>query len=243
MLKASNNLIKDLKKQKRENGSLLFLDNIKIIKDAISNGIKPKIILVENEKLNLWGDIYDVFLVDRKTIEQLSDCKTPQGVLCIAEYIQDIDLELPKTNFIVMDNLQDPGNVGTLIRTATACGFKHIFLIDSVNPTNSKLIRSSVGTIFQSKIISVSKSKFIDYATKNKLKLLKADMSGENIFKCNFNDIIGVVVGNEGQGVSKEISEICCKTVSIPMEKGVESLNAAISGAIIMYQIYSKSLK
>ena len=132
MLKASINLIKDLKKQKRENSSLLFLDNVKIITDAISGGIQPKIILVEKEFLNKWGNICPVYLVDKKTIEQLSDCKTPQGVLCIAEYIQDIEMSTPNTNFLVIDGLQDPGNVGTLIRTATACGFKKIFLIDKI---------------------------------------------------------------------------------------------------------------
>ena len=243
MLKASINLIKDLKKQKRENSSLLFLDNVKIITDAISGGIQPKIILVEKESLNKWGNICPVYLVDKKTIEQLSDCKTPQGVLCIAEYIQDIEMSTPNTNFLVIDGLQDPGNVGTLIRTATACGFKKIFLIESVNPTNSKVVRSSVGTIFKSKIISLSRKDFIDFASKNNLYLLKADMKGENLFETKFNQIVGVVVGNEGQGVSKEISEICKKSISIPMERGVESLNVAISGAIIMYQIYSKSFK
>lgn len=241
MLKASLNLIKDLKKQKRENSSLLFLDNIKIINDAIHGGVKPKIILVENESLNTWGEICPVYLVDKKTIEQLSDCKTPQGVLCIAEYTQDIEITKPKTNFLVLDGLQDPGNIGTLIRTATACGFKKIFLIESVNPTNSKVVRSSVGTIFKSKILSLSRKDFIDFATINNLYLLKADMQGENLFKTQFTQNVGVVVGNEGQGVSKEISKICKKSISIPMEKGVESLNVAISGAIIMYQIYATS--
>lgn len=242
MLRANNNLIKDLKKQKRENSSLLFLDNIKIIKDAISNGVKPKLILIENEKLNFWGDICPILLVDKKTIEQLSDCRTPQGVLCVAEYIQDIDLTIPKSNYLVIDGLQDPGNVGTLIRTATACGFSDIFLINSVNISNSKLIRSSVGTIFQTKIISTTRDKFINFAKEKKLKLLQADMNGENLFTSKFDKNIGLVVGNEGQGVSEEISKICYKSISIPMEKNVESLNVAISGAIIMYQIYAKSL-
>ena len=70
-----------------------------------------------------------------------------------------------------------------------------------------------------------------------KLKLLKADMNGDNIFDLKIDEQIGVVIGNEGQGVSKEIASICTKVVKIPMKEGVESLNASISGAIIMYQI------
>lgn len=241
MQKASINQIKDLKKQKRENSSLLFLDNIKIINDAIGAGIKPKLILVDKEELNIWKNV-PTFLVERKTIEQLSDCKTPQGVLCIAEYLQHVDIEVPKTNFLVIDTLQDPGNVGTLIRTAVACGFKYIYLLDSVKITNSKLIRSSVGTIFEANIFSLSKEQFVNFAKENNLTIYKADMNGTNVFKTSLEKISGVALGNEGQGVSDLVSSVCSKTLSIPMEKGVESLNVAVSGAIIMYQIYNSSL-
>ena len=88
MQKATANLIKELKKQKR-NGDLLFLDNIKIIKDALAGGLKAKYILVEKEELNTF-DNDNVLLVGSKTIEQLSDSKTPQGVVCVADYSQHI---------------------------------------------------------------------------------------------------------------------------------------------------------
>ncbi len=247
MLRLSINQLKNLKKQKRENRFLLFLDNIKIIKDAIASGLKPITIIVEKEELNEWGDICPIYLADRKTIEQLSDSKTPQGVVCLTEYLPHM-VEKPKTNFLVVDALQDPGNVGTLIRTATACGFDYVYLIDSVSPTNNKLIRSSVGTIFQNNIISLSRNDFIKKAKEWKLHLLKADTNGADIFETDFekmtkNDFLGLVIGNEGQGVSKEISTLCQHTVRIPMKEGVESLNASISGAIIMYQIAKSNLK
>lgn len=235
LAKAPNSLIKDLKKQKRDKSSLLFLDNFKIIKDAISAGQKPQCILVSDESLNVWKDQL-VYKVDYQTIEQLSDSKTPQGVVCLIDYLQHI-VEKPKTNFLVVDGLQDPGNVGTLIRTATACGFEYVYLLDSVNVTNSKLVRSSVGTIFQSKIMSLTKEDFCKLAKEWNLTLVMADMDGENIFKSSFEGIVGVVVGNEGKGVCEKIANLCSKTVKIPMKDGVESLNASISGAIIMYEI------
>ena len=237
MQKASNNLIKDLKKQKRENSYLLFLDNIKIINDSLKKGIKPIYILCESDKAYLFKDYEDiVYLVERKVIEQLSDSKTPQGVLCIAEYTPHI-VEMPKTNFLVIDGLQDPGNVGSLIRTACACGFDSAYLIDSVKVTNSKLIRSSVGTIFNINVAELARKDFVKFAKINKLNLIKADMNGQNIFNYKTTDCVGVVVGNEGQGVSKEISDLCRNTVSIPMQNDVESLNAAVSGSIIMYEL------
>lgn len=241
MQRLSNSQFKNLKKQKHENRFLLFLDNTKIIKDAIAGGLEPKLLLVEKEEYNLWGDKYPVYLCDRKMMEQLSDSKTPQGVLCLVEYIQDV-VEKPKTNFLVLDGLQDPGNVGTLIRTATACGFETIYLLDCVHVTNPKLIRSSVGTIFSSKNIEVSRDEFIKLTKKWDLHLIKADMNGENVFKADFeklnkNGFLGVVVGNEGQGVSKDLSKLCKYNISIPMKNNVESLNASVSGSIIMYQI------
>ena len=242
MLRAENNLIKELKKQKRENDSLLFLDNFKIIKDAIAGGLQPKYIFVDDEKNNVFADCNcPVYKVDRHIIEQLADSKTPQGVVCIAEYTQHI-VEEPKTNFLVLDRLQDPGNVGTLIRTAFACGFEYIYLLDSVKPTNSKLVRSTVGTIFNTKIISMTSEDFIEKAKQWNLNLLVADMDGENIFTFENKDKIGLIVGNEGQGVSDKLIEICSHKVRIPMKQGVESLNAAISGAVIMYQIAKNNL-
>ena len=237
MLKASANFIKLLKKQKRENSCLFFLDNVKIIKDALSGGLKPKFILVDNENKNYFDkNVCPIYKVDSKTIEVLSDCKTPQGVLCIVEYIPHI-VEKPKTNFLVLDELQDPGNVGTLIRTGIACGFDYVYLVSSVKPTNSKVVRSSVGTIFKSHVISLSKEQFIHYAKEWKLNLIATDMNGENIFKFNSKGICGLIIGNEGQGISDDLASLCSHTVKIPMNAGVESLNASISGAIIMYEL------
>ena len=141
-----------------------------------------------------------------------------------------------------MDGLQDPGNVGTLIRTAKACGFEYIFLLDSVKKQNEKLIRSSVGAVFDSKVYEMTKAEFISFAKKNKLKLLMTDMDGENIFDFQCDNLIGVVVGNEGNGVCEEIEKICERKVKIPMKEGIESLNAGVSGSIVMYEINKRKI-
>ncbi len=236
MKDASKNFIASLKKQKHEDKFLLFLDNVKIIKDAIANGtIKPIYVLTSLDQLPFTykGEVYKV---DDRTIEQLSNTKTPQKVLCIA-YLTQHNVVLPKTNFLVLDGLQDPGNVGTLIRTAKASGFETIFLVNSVRKQNDKLIRSSVGAVFDSKVYEMTRQEFIDYAKKNKLKLIMTDMNGENVFETKIDDLVGVVVGNEGQGVCDEIASLCYKTIRIPMKAGIESLNAGVSGSIVMYEL------
>lgn len=242
MERASKNFISNLKKQKRENKSLLFLDNVKIIKDSLAKGvIVPQCILTSLPELPFSVDTEKIFLVDDKTIEQLADTKTPQNVLCIA-YLTQYVVEEPKTNFLVLDGLQDPGNVGTLIRTAFASGFEYVFLLNCVKRNNSKLIRSSVGAVFDSKVFEMTREEFVKFSKVHNLKLICSDMNGENIFDFadhlnNQENCLGVVVGNEGQGVSAEIEKLCFKTVKIPMKDGIESLNAGVSGSIIMYEI------
>lgn len=259
MENTSKNFIANLKKQKHENKALLFLDNVKIIRDALKNKtIKAQYILTslsdkEFESLEIDCTDVQVFHTDTRNIEMLADTKTPQKVLCIA-YLTQYVVETPKTNFLVLDSLQDPGNVGTLIRTAKACGFEYIFLLDSVRRQNEKLVRSSVGAVFDSKVYEMTKAEFADFAKTNDLCLVMTDMDGENIFDFVENlhknqsaklgdkrsakkTVLGVVVGNEGAGVCKEIELLCKFKVKIPMKAGIESLNAGVSGSIIMYEI------
>ncbi len=242
MEKASINLIKETKKQIRENRHLLFLDNPKIINDAIkSNKIKPLIAFVVDEDM---GKDFPckTYLTTKKTIEDFSDVKTPQGVCVLVEYIQHI-VKKPKTNFLVLDTIQDPGNAGTLIRTALATGFDTVIMLDSVRVTNSKLVRSTVGAVFGLEIYEMTKKEFVSYLNEWNIPLIKADMGGENLFEAQIDEQIGVVVGNEGNGVSDEISALCSKTIRIPMNKGIESLNAGVSGSIIMYQINKNKIE
>ena len=247
MENASKNFISNLKKQKHENKALLFLDNVKIIRDALKNKtIRPEYLLtslsdVEFSKLEIDCKNIQSYHTDARSIEMLSGTKTPQKVLCIA-YLSQYVAGTPKTNFLVLDGLQDPGNVGTLIRTAKACGFEYIFLLDSVKKQNEKLIRSSVGAVFDSKVYEMTKAEFISFAKKNKLKLLMTDMDGENIFDFQCDNLIGVVVGNEGNGVCEEIEKICERKVKIPMKEGIESLNAGVSGSIVMYEINKRKI-
>ena len=234
--KASTNLIKVVKKQIRENRHLLFLDNPKIIKDAIaSKNFKPLIAFTSNE--NKFFDFpCKTYLTTDKVIESLADVKTPQGVCVMVEYIQDI-VKRPVNNFLVLDQIQDPGNAGTLIRTALATGFDTVIMLDSVKVTNPKLVRSSVGAVFGVNIYEMTKEEFVNLAKKWNISLLMADMDGENLFNMNIENQVGVVIGNEGNGVSDEIASLCSLAIKIPMKSGIESLNAGVSGSIIMYQI------
>ncbi len=238
MQKASKTLVKNLKKQKRENDFLLFLDNYKIIKDAINSGIKPKLALITKDFNQMAFDC-ETFVADESLLKELTDVKTPQNVCVIVEYTQDV-LKTPKNHFLVLDGLQDPGNVGTLIRSALASGMERVFILSGVKPTNSKLVRSSAGAIFQIPIHAMEREDFCNFALKEKLNLIYADMQGKDIFSYSAKKPVGIVVGNEGNGVSKQLRNICEESVAIPMHSGIESLNAGVSGSIIMFELTKK---
>lgn len=245
--KASGELVKKLKKQKRENHFLLFLDNQKIIRDAIAQGAKPIMALATSA--DLLADITpssscEQYLTTIDVISALSDVKTPRGVVVMLEYTQFSNFvenpKIPKGDFLVLDGIQDPGNAGTLIRSALAAGEECVFILDGVSPTNPKLIRSSAGAIFNIPVYSLSRADFVKLAVKNNLKLAMTDMDGENVFDFKPTSQIGIVVGNEGQGVSDEIEKISSIKLTIPMKKGIESLNAGVSGSVVMFEIASK---
>lgn len=239
-----NLIIKSLKKQKLKNRFLLFLDNVKTIKEAFDFGLTCETILIEKEKLEkhkvFLEEKCDIFVVSNDIIKEFSTTKTPQGIIAVFKF-ENKNIVVPKKNFLVLDGLQDAGNIGTLLRSAIGANFKDVFLVDCASITNDKLIRSSMSAIFRLNTYELSRDSFITFAKQNKLNLVACDMQGENIFKTNnFSEQVGLVLGSEGQGLSKEIKQICKKSVSIPMENNLESLNVGVAGAIIMFEINNK---
>lgn len=238
-----NDLIKEIKDIRDNPVDKLFLDNPKTIIEALKTGKKLEVLLLSSKKYEEIISKYPIFgenyqLVGENIIDSLSSTKTPQGVVAVFDFLEEEPINL-SDNFICLDNLQDPGNLGTIIRSASGTSFKNIFLINSVNPLNQKVVRSSMGGIFKERFKNFnSAQEFIEFAKQNNLKYVVADMDGENIFKSKIGfSPIGVVVGSEGQGVSDILRKNAEKLVSIPMKNGLESLNAGVSCSIIIYSI------
>lgn len=232
----NNIIIKEILKNVKD---YVLLDTIKLINEALENDVYIEKIFIEEGKQfpQLPNKIKsEIFFVSRNIIELFSNVKTNIGIIAIAKYKPKPFSKLD-TNFLVLDNVQDPGNVGTLLRSALGANFKTVFLIDCAKITNDKTFRSSVGSIFKLNLFELSKNEFIELHKKNKFRLLCADMNGENIFETKITKQIGLVLGNEGQGVSEEIRNLCERSISIPMQNKLESLNVSVSGSIIMYFI------
>ncbi len=232
-----NSLVKlavSLKEKKnREAENLLLIESEKLVLDAINSGFLPYKIFTLNDKFGAREG--DLVKVTREVMDKITDLKNVQ-VAAIFHYKFNENIKKNNGNFLVLDNIQDPNNLGAIIRSAAAFDFKSIYKIGGVDSYNSKVIRSSMGNLFKVSIIESSYDE-IDKLAKEK-EIFIADLDGESIDKCTFSEgKTGIVIGNEGNGISDEILNLNLKKINIPMANKVESLNAAVSASVIMYEV------
>ena len=231
----ANETYKNLLKLKKDK-SYLFLDNPKLIFEAEKAGYNIEYILKTDKVENLFD--YEVIEFSESLFKTFSTTCASQGLIAVVKN-KEQKLKKPSGNFLVLDGLQDPGNVGTIIRSALGANFLDIYLVDCVNILNEKLVRSSMGAIFKTNLMEVDKKQFVEFYNNNlkTYNLVCADMNGENLFESKEKDFLGIVLGNEGNGISEDIKKLCNKSIKIPMQNDLESLNVAIAGGIIMYYL------
>ena len=171
----------------------------------------------------------------------VSDTKTPQGILAVVrrmEYTaEDILGETP--HVLVLENIQDPGNLGTIFRTAEAAGATGIVLSkDCVDLYNPKVIRSTMGAIFRIPFIYTDDLKgTIDELKREGITVYAAHLKGENSYDMeDYKTACAFLIGNEGNGLTEETAACADRKILIPMEGGAESLNAAVASAVLMFE-------
>lgn len=171
--------------------------------------------------------------ISLSTMEKISDTQTPQGILLVVrQKFSSLEEVLAKKIIAVLDGVQDPGNVGTILRTAAAFDCSVILLEGSAEIFNPKVVRSSMGAIFYLPIVKLSREEFLNLRG---VEILAAavDSSAEIYYQHNFNKHSAIVFGSEAVGVSKKILDNARK-IFIPMNGHAESLNVATSAAIIL---------
>ena len=244
-----NELVKHIRKLRdkkyRDEAGEFIVEGTKMIEEAVRENAKIKMIVV-CEELNqnpLRKEILykiakeKIIYVNDKIFKVLTDVTTPQGILAVIEKSKDNEIDFSKDLFLVLDNIQDPGNMGTILRTADSVLLTQIIVpkgnADCYNP---KVVRSTMGAIFRVKVIEVENlAKTIKEMKKHKIQILATDLAtDETIYDVSYKKS-AIVIGNEGNGVSKEVLELADKKIKIPMPGKTESLNAAVATGIILY--------
>ena len=208
-----------------------IVEGIKPVKECIAAGCQiDRIICVEGLENAFDG----ATVVSEGVFKSISSEKTPQGVLAVVQ-LPKLSLKSPKKACLLLDCLQDPGNLGTVIRTANAAGYEDIYLINCTDPYSPKAVRASMSGIFFVNIYQGSREEILNAL--NGVPLVCADMNGENVFDFNPPELFCLCIGNEGSGLSDEVKSLASYIVSIPMRESCESLNAAVSAGIAMYAL------
>ena len=253
-----NDIIKNIKKLKekkyRDERKEFIVEGIKLIQEAIDENAKIKMIVVCEECLKeetIEAKIlyqiakYNCIYVTPKVFATITDVKNPQGILAIIEMENTEDVIKYNEDIIfVLDGIQDPGNLGTILRTLDSAGLSQLIVSkDTVDAYNPKVVRSTMGAIFRVKVIeSNDLSRTIRNIKKHKFETVVTSLdTNESIYDIDYSKKI-IVIGNEANGVSKEIMGIADLKMKIPMLGKTESLNAAVATSIIAYEYVRRKI-
>ena len=241
MITSKNNpLVKETATLKDKKGRKLLgaflVEGRKMAEECLLSGMTiEKIFVREGLELGLPVDEEKIVVVSEDVLRQLSDEKTPQGVVCRVK-IPTRPLCAPKGNCLFLDGVADPGNMGAIIRTANAAGYEEIYLTkECTDPYSPKSVRASMSGVFFTKLYSAEREEILSTLKNAGVALIVADMGGENVFNFAPNSPFALVIGNEANGVSATVKEAADRTIRIPMRSSQESLNAAVAAGISMY--------
>ena len=254
-----NEIIKNVRKLKekkyRDLNNEYIVEGVKMIKEAILEDAKIKLIVVCEENANsgaidkkLLYEIakYECIYVSKKVFDLITDVQTPQGMLAVIEKENSEDkIDFAEDVIVVLDGIQDPGNLGTILRTIDSVGLKQVIVsketADSYNP---KVVRSTMGAIFRVKVIeSNNLLDTLKNMKKHKYKIMATSLETDNsIYDVDYNKKV-IVIGNEANGVEKEILDIADEKIKIPMLGKTESLNASVATAVILYEYIRNKIK
>ncbi|MDE6025763.1 MAG: 23S rRNA (guanosine(2251)-2'-O)-methyltransferase RlmB [Lachnospiraceae bacterium] len=217
------------------------------VKDGVKDGVTNSIIRAAKKQ-----DVIISFVAKEK-LDQMSETKKHQGVIAICaayEYsdIEDIFAkaeEKGEAPFIfILDEIEDPHNLGAIIRTANLCGAHGVIIPKRrASGLTATVVKASAGAINYTPVVKVTNiAKTIEELKERGMWFACADMDGEVMYKCNLTGAIGIVIGNEGSGVSRLVKEKCDYVVSIPMKGDIDSLNASVAAGVLAYEVVRQNM-
>ena len=224
-----------LNRSERNKTKLFIAEGQRIVEDAVSANVAEYIFVSDNYS----GTEYDlpVYKVSDKMFAALSDTETTQGIIAVCRMTDYNIEETACDTLLVCDGVSDPGNLGTLIRTAECSGVGGVVLLKgTVDPYSPKVVRSTMGSVFRVPLYFAQVQDLATHLSDYAIVATVLDGS-KDLYDIEFPKKTAVVVGNEAHGVSKEVADMAQIRTLIPMCGNSESLNASVAGSIVMYEI------
>lgn len=249
-----NNYFKTLKKLKEKRHRVkegkFLVEGLRIVEEAIKAKAEIEAVVVSRDEEDKFTDILDmirekckVVVLSESLFKELGSTENPQGIIAVVS-IPKKEKGLKGDFYILLDRIQDPGNLGTIIRTAHAAGADGILLRKgTVDVYNDKSIRSTMGSIFYIPVFEDIDDESLLHYKEEGYKIVVSSLAAENnFFEVNLKEKVIIVVGNEANGVAKEVEDLSDIRVKIPMPGNAESLNAAIAASVMIYEKVRQNL-
>jgi RNA methyltransferase, TrmH family len=215
----------------------LVIEGIKIVSEVCSQ-IMPKVLFTYDESFLLKNiQAEKIFLVNETIMKKISGMQSPEGL--VAEIAMPKPASLNGMRYVVaLDSINDPGNLGTLLRTALALGWQGVFFVgEGCDPFNEKALRAAKGATFRLPLAWGNWEELQKLVVDNQWQPIAADLQGSDLKDLTIPEKVLLVLGNEARGVSENVQRFC-QPASISMSKDMESLNVAIAGGIMMYILH-----
>lgn len=228
------------KKYRLEEKKVLIVGN-NLVADVAKTAIIDTLITTNEDLINDYPKAKNSILVSIEVMKKITNVESPSELACIIEYhpkeIKD------KNCVLILDNISDPGNLGTIIRSANAFNFDLIIFSENcTDPFNEKALRASKGSIFFIPMLTLSENEISLFLKQNKLNLYLPDIEGENVANVKFDKPFALILSSEAHGPSDFFKNIS-KKITIPIKKDIDSLNVAIAGSICMYLSRTSNVK
>lgn len=253
-----NELIKHVRKLKdkkyRDENNEYIIEGVKLIEEAVKERAKIKKIIICDETTrtyeiptNIMLEIakYECIYVTNRIFNLITEVANPQGIMAVIEKgSKENEIDFSQDIIVALDDVQDPGNLGTILRTIDSIGLTQVIVSkETVDAFNPKVVRSTMGAIFRVKIIETNNLQdTIKKIRKHHFKLMVTSLQTDNsIYDIEFKKKI-IVIGNESNGVSKVIQDMADEKAKIPMLGKTESLNASVAAGVVMYEYVRQKL-
>lgn len=231
--------------RERRDAGAFVVDGVRLVEEALNSNWIFQFALYD-ETLNERGRVLvenlrshgiEVEEVSASVMKSLSETEAPQGILAVLALS---DLPLPNNpNFILIpDQVRDPGNLGTLLRTAAATGVQAVLIPpDTTDAFAPKVLRSGMGAHFKLPIVSKKWEEIEQIVTSSSLQVLIADMGGSSCWETDLCQPLALIIGSEAEGASDTARTLATQQISIPMSGMMESLNAGVAGSVLMFEV------
>ena len=234
-------------KKYRDRYGEYLIEGPNLLKEALKEEIEVEAVFVRPEMTDEEASIIEegpgldrkTFVLSGRLFDELKDTETSQGIITVVKK-QEVSFKGPPGgNWVVLDRLQDPGNIGTILRTADAAGFEMaVFMKGTADPYGPKVVRSATGSLFRLPIVYAENAdELAELVHSMGKRLIATAMDAvKAYYECDLSEDAAIIIGNEGNGISPELIAGADEKISIPMAGNTESLNAAVAAGILMYE-------